>query len=1057
MATETSKKNSAPADASSVPKDPIEHGSLLWPAFLSVVALLISGAWALYDEGFVRRPYKRIQKDWVHEIAPKAYDGLRANSAKDSARILASDEYKSLKTAADAASAAVAPTKAALQDELVNAVLPRIKVLSEPVKVAKSEAAAFVYRAEHAGADGDTEKQRRYLNELKKVKDRQVTLRFPGEEKPVSWNYDQMTSEFTRLKQLQGDLQGQMAAVGRAADEAKARLDEFVKRQSRAIDPAALDSLDSGLDSFIYEVKQIHVKTGTGPGEEFVDRCETCHLGVRSPVELTLADVQGRKEFTSHPHPELLKTHDPERFGCSPCHGGNGIGLTSIEKAHGRYKHWLWPLPYKENIEAGCVQCHQTDQFLTQSTTLNQGREIFFERGCWGCHPYKGFNPEADELKSMQQALASTVERMARTEIEVGRLTEVAENSDSSPEQVEAAYAKTPAERQKLHLAATERVEIEKAIAGLKLETKKVGPNLNEVTTKLKPEWLVPWLLDPRAFRPDTKMPRFRLDNEQALAVAAYLWQNAKPAALRDAEEGDPENGQKLLITRGCLACHQVETDEFELIGNDFAANLSRVGEKATFDYLASWIQNPKLHNSMATMPNLRLSDQDARDIAAWLVTKKAEGATYSSSEQALTFLTNKALFGEGERLVKHLGCAGCHQINGLEAEGVIGVELTQEGSKPLERLDFGTQTHAFKHMQDPRHEDRHSQYDHKGFFENKLRNPEIWDKGRMFASWFDRTRMPSFWPRPDEPGYAENKAAIEQDIDAVTTFILGSVDAAIPPALQFAPQGLQKDLRDGWWVVKKYNCQGCHQILPGETPPLWNLPIYQDGAGFEGVPGLNGRPPTLVGQGSRVDPDWFSNFLANPALTDDPEAFHGNGVRKGLMVRMPTYDLSERERSKLVRFFAAMAKLTDSYSRPLVAKLKGDELDVARAVFTGGDCSNCHLLGGEVAINPETTYAPSFEPLAARIRPTWTKKWITEPNSVIPGTAMPAIFEKNAAGQWKIKPMNETAKGRLGPDLLAKLAAYEGDHADLLVRYFAAWDEDEAAFHRMKRAETGK
>ena len=43
----------------------------------------------------------------------------------------------------------------------------------------------------------------------------------------------------------------------------------------------------------------------------------------------------------------------------------------------------------------------------------------------------------------------------------------------------------------------------------------------------------------------------------------------------------------------------------------------------------------------------------------------------------------------EGKKWVRHYGCAGCHEISGFEDEGRIGTELTFEGSKPIERLDF--------------------------------------------------------------------------------------------------------------------------------------------------------------------------------------------------------------------------------------------------------------------------------------------------------------------------------------------------------------------------------
>ncbi len=135
-----------------------------------------------------------------------------------------------------------------------------------------------------------------------------------------------------------------------------------------------------------------------------MDRCESCHLGTREPVTLTAAAMGGEAVFTSHPDPELLKIHDPEKFGCTPCHGGNGVAVTSVEKAHGYNEHWLWPLHHQENIEAGCQQCHASEIVTEMAGTLNDGREIFRLRGCMGCHRYEGFDREADEMTSVDPA-----------------------------------------------------------------------------------------------------------------------------------------------------------------------------------------------------------------------------------------------------------------------------------------------------------------------------------------------------------------------------------------------------------------------------------------------------------------------------------------------------------------------------------------------------------------------------------------------------------------------------------------------------------------------------
>ena len=108
--------------------------------------------------------------------------------------------------------------------------------------------------------------------------------------------------------------------------------------------------------------------------------------GIGKGEELSAGAIA--QAFVSHPEPELLKIHDPEKFGCSPCHQGNGRATTSVEKAHGNYEHWLWPLFPKENAQAGCQNCHAADMVLTsgdvQFQTLNDGKDLFRQKGCMG-------------------------------------------------------------------------------------------------------------------------------------------------------------------------------------------------------------------------------------------------------------------------------------------------------------------------------------------------------------------------------------------------------------------------------------------------------------------------------------------------------------------------------------------------------------------------------------------------------------------------------------------------------------------------------------------------
>ena len=89
-------------------------------------------------------------------------------------------------------------------------------------------------------------------------------------------------------------------------------------------------------------------------------------------------------------------------------------------------------------------------------------------------------------------------------------------------------------------------------------------------------------------------------------------------------------------------------------------------------------------------------------------------------------------------------------------------------------------------------------------------------------------------------------------------------------------------------------------------------LPRYQD------PDWKDQRPPTLIGEGARVNPEWLMRFLNNPSLTDEPKDMDRDGVRRYLHARMPTFYFSDGEIQKLVRFFAAMssqARLTSPTS----------------------------------------------------------------------------------------------------------------------------------------------
>ncbi|HEY3615730.1 MAG TPA: c-type cytochrome, partial [Candidatus Sulfotelmatobacter sp.] len=582
---------------------------------------------------------------------------------------------------------------------------------------------------------------------------------------------------------------------------------------------------------------------------------------------------------------------------------------------------------------------------------------------------------------------------------------------------------------------------------------KKIGPNLKDVRLKLNKNWIPVWLKKPTDFRPTTKMPNFRLTDHQIQAISAYIWQSGFTDPLPKHKPGNAAHGKELFEERGCLACHSIgEGDQMQ--GGTFAANLTRVGEKANYDYLVRWIHNARertrpycpyekkdigpedyakrglpyqfdlAHSkcpndghelqvqNMTVMPSLRLSPEDAEDIASYLMTqKKQEPSSYADA----SFMDDPNLKEEGKKWVRFYGCGGCHEISGMEEEGRIGTELTFEGSKPIERLDFALSTEAaqrggkdsepIKDKEDlarlPYGPATQPWYDHKGFFEHKLAEPNVYDRGKVKTE-TEALRMP-------------NVHLTKEEVLDLTTFLLGSEETSLPASYQYKPGDARHDIQEGWWVIAKYNCMACHQIIPGQSTVLMRLPQYQDAQ--------EQLPPKLLTEGARVDPEWLRKFLSNPALSTTDT--NRNGVRPYLKVRMPTFSFSDNELRKLVRFFEALSQQPLPYIPEQLPTLTAKESGMARSLFssTAAPCLKCHATGDPA--HDKIATAPNFLLAKERLKPDWVERWITDPQAISPGTSMPSGLFKQENNQWVFAgPTPPTFNG------------FEGDHRKLLTDY---------------------
>lgn len=220
-------------------------------------------------------------------------------------------------------------------------------------------------------------------------------------------NYDEGEKQYIPLKQQKDALTAQLDALMKPSKEALEAVNAFTAARTTELTPEELDQLKQKYANGKPATNEAQPGLATKNG----DKCETCHLGVAvkgvelTPASMSLPEQQPDKyarAFVTHPKPELLEIHDPAKFGCTLCHGGNGRETGSVDGAHGTYAAWTKPLYPKGYMEAGCQTCHASDTTLAGRTELapmlNQAKSMY-RQGCMGCHRLEGFEDELNDLK----------------------------------------------------------------------------------------------------------------------------------------------------------------------------------------------------------------------------------------------------------------------------------------------------------------------------------------------------------------------------------------------------------------------------------------------------------------------------------------------------------------------------------------------------------------------------------------------------------------------------------------------------------------------------------
>lgn len=897
-----------------------------WFAIVSVLLLV-----SIF--GMVQKDYDREWKKWQRKFRTLEIEHTKAEIAKTQEELESNSEYMAAKQTYDDAEILYRENET--------------KVFELKKALAKKEKEKYAVTRTYQDNKSIFDALRYELEEAQEHEPRRVS-NAKKDFKQIEKEVQKAKVEMETVEKAYAELDAKLRENTNAKEKAEEKLNQVrsdldrLKRKQKKIERSFVNDVfrDAPLLDFIdpsLKVKEIIVNDLLMDNNfkkiPRIDSCTTCHAAIDRP-----GYEEESNPLKTHPRLDLFLSskspHPLNDYGCTVCHGGMGGGLTFTFAAHTpnspeqgnkwkkkynwhRLKHWTEPMLALKHTEATCYGCHSKDIDIPKAKTMNRAIFLVERSGCYGCHKIEGWE-----------------------------------------------------------------------------HVRKAGPSLKRITSKVNKDWLYKWIENPKAFRPSTAMPEFfalsnsndsesvRKNHARIASIVAYLENQAEPYTppAISADGGDVKKGKQLFAEVGCLGCHSM--DDYPAVKQPlFGPDLSDVGSKVSSSWLAAWLKNPKNYWKDTRMPDLRLSNQEVKDLTAYLLNKrnpifeqktilKVDQRTLSEvtheylksrmpTEEAKTRLkkmSRQDMFHYvGEKTISHYGCFGCHEIGGFEEAKPIGTELTYEASKPIVRFDFG-----FVDIE----------HTVPAWIYQKLMHPRSFDKNKV-KPFQDKLKMPKFGFSPEEA-------------DLVTTFVLGLRKYQTPVHRTIQARG-QEEIREGRKLLHHYNCRGCH-IMEGMGGNI--LAHYED-------PSVG--PPNLTGEGQKVKPKWLFQFFKAPST-----------IRPWLKVRMPNFGFDDEQNNSLIKYFRAVDKqFLDIETQPQLAK-KGAHFQKGQTSFQQFQCINCHR---EPPYPPDvdvTSFAPPFSLTPNRLRYEWVDDWFRDPQKLLPGTRMPNLF------YYEGQPMYPDAEERL-------------------------------------------
>ncbi len=512
---------------------------------------------------------------------------------------------------------------------------------------------------------------------------------------------------------------------------------------------------------------------------------------------------------------------------------------------------------------------------------------------------------------------------------------------------------------------------------------------------------------------------------EQPILPARYLESSCGQCHM-DVLEGTPQLnlGRKLLARYGCVHCHSItQPDGTQMIPVDKPPSLFHIAEKTSREWLFAWIKNPQAYSATATMPNFRFNDQQAADIASFLIAQSTPsenvlhgvGKISAPAPPADKAQASASLYGT-------LFCASCHAIQN-QAGNLVGGDLAPELTK------VGTKVNPdwlVRWLKQPPGYDPATRMPLYRFDDKQIALLSAFLLNKKDPDFLANVRLPA----SDADGVARGKKLVAEYGCAACHEING-----VSPPQNFAPdlsrigskplfqvgflRGMPETLPDyisgkihdphafgsalkmPQYALAEPQIEALTTALLAQTDRAVTMPpelvrVATHPRYFPGGEGgllleelrcmschtINGNggdmAPDLTWEGSAVQRDWLYAFMKNP-----------NTLRPALIRRMPKFNLTDAEDKTVSDYILNAYQAPGFNSRALdVRALNAEAAARGKALYyTKYACQSCHIADYK---NDKGYVGPPLAAVGNRRPAVWIYKWLENPQQVVPGTTMP-------------------------------------------------------------------